>query len=79
MPLRLRGLIRGHGRHRAPRATDRPPLLDEATLDELMEDGEVEAIEEAWCPGEQRTRPHAMHNDGSRSCFECQHTTASDQ
>ncbi|MEU9033836.1 hypothetical protein AB0D45_02810 [Streptomyces sp. NPDC048352] len=31
------------------------------------------------CPNERRTRPHAVHADGSRSCWYCGHNSPGDQ
>ncbi|MEU0275967.1 hypothetical protein [Streptomyces sp. NPDC006307] len=31
------------------------------------------------CPNERRTRPHAVHADGSRSCWHCGHNSPGDQ
>lgn len=87
-PIRtLIHIVWGPGQHRRPTFNrtllfdeqNRDALLDPRDLEALIEDGEVEPIEEAWCPAEQATRPHALHTDGSRTCFECQHTTEDGQ
>ncbi|WP_372352674.1 hypothetical protein [Streptomyces sp. KL116D] len=89
MKLTTRGLFRGTGQHRAtaPAAapaidldeTPRDTLLDEGEFEQLLADGDIEANECAPCPTEQRTTFHAMHTDGSRTCWTCGTTTAGDQ
>ncbi|MBA4865967.1 hypothetical protein H1V43_32410 [Streptomyces sp. PSKA54] len=76
-PLRaLRELV-------APTDDVRPPafrgVLDEASLEELLSSGDIEANDYDHCPNEQRTTFHAMHTDGSRTCWTCQATTPGDQ
>ena len=51
-------------------------VLDEVSLAELLDGGEVEANEFARCPAEQTTRFHAIRNDGSRRCWTCNQETA---
>ncbi|MFF5655277.1 hypothetical protein [[Kitasatospora] papulosa] len=36
---------------------------------------DAEPVDYDHCPREQRRRPHAFSDDGSRRCFECGHTT----
>ncbi|MDX3714373.1 hypothetical protein PV733_36710 [Streptomyces europaeiscabiei] len=58
-------------------AWDRAPLPKPAvrsvyvSLDELLDGGEVEANDFAWCPTERRTRFHAIRRDLSRRCWTC--------
>lgn len=84
-PLRLlRQIVRPPGRHRATDADqpagldDQAPrdgLLDDAEVEVLLTEGDIEANESAWCGAEQRITFHAMHADGSRTCWICQTTT----
>lgn len=76
---RLRTWILPSGQHRRRPRAGRPPLLNEQALGTLVQDGVVEPLIDAPCPAEGRTRPHAQHVDGSRTCFECKSTTAGDQ
>lgn len=46
---------------------------------EMFADGAVDVLDFDLCPREQRTRPHAMREDGSRRCWECGHETAGNQ
>ncbi|MFB7711638.1 hypothetical protein [Streptomyces sp. NPDC056105] len=74
-PLRvLRQIIAPTGKHRATAG-----VLDEAELEQLLADGDIEANECAPCPTCTRTTFHAMHTDGSRTCWTCNTTTAGDQ
>ncbi|MDX2763363.1 hypothetical protein PV729_45515 [Streptomyces europaeiscabiei] len=58
-------------------AWERTPLPKPAvrsvyvSLDELLDGGEVEANDFAWCPTERRTRFHAIRRDRSRRCWTC--------
>lgn len=61
------------GRHRAQRVGT---VLDEVSLDELLDGGEVEANDFAYCPDEARTTFHAIRTDGSRRCWTCTCETA---
>ncbi|APY88215.1 hypothetical protein DCW30_05645 [Streptomyces alfalfae] len=54
-------------------------LLDEQALAAALADGDVEANDWAHCPTEGRTRFHAIHTDGSRTCWTCRTTTGSEQ
>lgn len=54
---------------------DTPDVL--ASL--LLAAGEVDVLDFDHCRREQRTRPHALHADGSRRCWNCGHETAGDQ
>lgn len=83
-PLRvLRQMIAPTGKHRAAvgLAEEFPldTLLDEGEFEQLLADGEIEANECAPCPTCSRTTFHAMHTDGSRTCWPCGTTTAGDQ
>jgi hypothetical protein len=51
-------------------------VLDEVSLAELLDGGEVEENEFARCPAEQRTTFHAIRRDGSRRCWTCAHESA---
>ncbi len=79
----VRRLLRGPGRHRPGNppasAVEAPSLLDEEALTEAMEDGGIEANGPAWCGAEQRTTFHALHTDGSRTCWTCRHVTGNEQ
>ena len=79
----VRAFVRGPGRHRhGSRPTpigQGPALLDEADVDQLRADGDVEANECAHCPCCSRTTFHAMHTTGSRTCWTCGTTTAGEQ
>ncbi|WP_327671887.1 MULTISPECIES: hypothetical protein [unclassified Streptomyces] len=86
MKLTTRNLFRGSGQHRAktapavaPEDLPRDVLLDEADVDQLLADGDIEANECAPCPACERTTFHAMHTDGSRTCWTCGTTTAGEQ
>jgi hypothetical protein len=46
-------------------------VLDEVSLAELLDGGEVEANDYAYCPAERITRFHAIRRDGSRRCWTC--------
>jgi hypothetical protein len=72
----LRQLVKPNGR---PPATAGRGVLDEASLQELLTDGDIEANDYDHCPYEQRTTFHALHTDGSRTCWTCQHKTPGDQ
>ena len=63
------------GRHRAPRVR---AVLDEVSLDELLDGGEVEANDFEYCPAEGRTTFHAIRTDGSRRCWTCTCETAAE-
>lgn len=59
-----------------PAATPRGrAVLDEVSLDELLDGGEIEANEFARCPAEERTTFHAIRSDGSRRCWTCNSET----
>lgn len=84
--MKLRGLIHPTGRHRAPapvlehevlieEETPREALLEETALEQLLAAGDVEPNECAPCPACERTTFHAMHADGSRTCWTCSTTT----
>ncbi|MFF3497418.1 hypothetical protein ACFYWS_39505 [Streptomyces sp. NPDC002795] len=78
----VRAFVRGPGRHRhgdRPAPIELPALLDEADVDQLLADGDIEASECAPCPCCARTTFHAMHTDGSRTCWTCGTTTAGEQ
>lgn len=51
---------------------------DENELAARLAGGEVDVLEYALCPAERRTTPHALRADGSRRCWQCEHTTAGD-
>lgn len=57
--------LRPSGAHRAPRIAASPvsPYPDS------------EAAGRAWCPECDRSEAHALHTDGSRTCWICHHTT----
>ena len=88
-PIRvLRQIVNGGGKHRprrpllmpgqplAPAATPaRQPVLDEDTLEVLLDGGDVVANESAPCPTCKKTTYQAMHRDGSRCCWTCGVTT----
>lgn len=88
-PIRtLLHIVWGPGQHRRPTfnrsllAEEEPPLetpLDENALEQLLEEGELEANECVPCPACERTTFHAMHIDGSRTCWTCRTTSAGDQ
>ncbi|KUF18418.1 hypothetical protein [Streptomyces silvensis] len=62
----------------APQAPPRPVLLREDALVRQLADGSVEANGWAPCPAEERARLHALHADGSRTCWTCRWTTQGD-
>lgn len=88
-PIRvLRQIVNGGGKHRPRRvvllpdaplavatAPTRQPVLDEDTLEVLLDGGDVVANESAPCPSCERTTFQAMHRDGSRFCWTCRVTT----
>lgn len=61
----------------AARPTERA-VLDEVSLAELLDGGEIEANDFALCPAEERTTFHAIRSDGSRRCWTCAFDTAGD-
>ncbi|MDJ0460640.1 hypothetical protein [Streptomyces sp. H27-C3] len=66
MKLRVPFRRKPHGRHRAtPAVPDMGPLAD------LIAAGAVDANGYAWCPEEARSMYHALHADGSRTCWTC--------
>jgi hypothetical protein len=67
----LRGLF-GAGRTPAPPAAA-AALLDEPALLALGPD--MALVDFDHCPNEDRRRPHAFSDDGTRTCFQCGHTT----
>lgn len=46
-------------------------VLDEVSLDQLLDGGEIEANDFEYCPAEERTTFHAIRGDGSRRCWTC--------
>ena len=61
---------------RARALLTRPPAtaeMDAAVYTELLADAEPGAFR--WCPDELRTTYHAMHADGSRTCWTCRAET----
>ena len=58
-----------------PPAPARQPVLDEDTLETLLDAGDVVANESAPCPSCKRTTYQALHRDGSRRCWTCGVTT----
>jgi len=70
--------VRPKGRHRAPRPAVQS-VLNEASLNELLDGGEVEGNDFAHCPAEQRTTFHAIRRDGSRRCWTCNFDSPGDQ
>jgi hypothetical protein len=58
-------------RHWPATATPTRAVLDEASLNELLDGGEIEANDFAYCPAEERTTFHAIRSDGSRRCWTC--------
>jgi ribosomal protein S27AE len=56
-------------------AARRAAVLDEDTLETLLDGGDVVANESAPCPACERTTFHAMHRDESRRCWTCGVTT----
>ncbi|MGW2937637.1 hypothetical protein ACWDA7_38830 [Streptomyces sp. NPDC001156] len=74
----LRQIVAPTGRHRlrGPALVDQPALpaqavLDEEELQRLLDLGELVATESARCPECRRDQAHAMHRDGSRTCWTC--------
>ncbi|MFE0137660.1 hypothetical protein ACFWY6_39805 [Streptomyces sp. NPDC059037] len=53
--------------------------LSEAEAAELLLPGDIEANDFAFCPTEECTTFHAIHANGSRTCWTCQTRTAGDQ
>ncbi|MFD7016050.1 hypothetical protein [Streptomyces sp. NPDC059928] len=62
----MKPLFRGRGRHRATASAP-----DLAPLAALIEAGEADSNDSAWCAEEARTTYHAIHADGSRTCWTC--------
>ena len=52
-------------------------LLDDEVLEQLLADGEIDGADFAYCPRQDRVTAHSLHTDGSQSCIDCTHTTAS--
>ncbi|MGI3230596.1 hypothetical protein ACRJ4B_49930 [Streptomyces sp. GTA36] len=50
------------------------PVLDDGHLDQLLADGEVDGTDFAYCPVHKRVTAHALHTDGSQSCWDCNTT-----
>lgn len=70
--------VRPKGRHRAPRPAVQS-VLNEVSLNELLDGGEVECNGFEFCPAEQRTTFHAIRRDGSRRCWTCSCESQGDQ
>lgn len=68
-----------HHEPATPPADEVPELLDEQALAAALADGDVEANDWAYCGAEQRRTFHALHTDGSRTCWTCSSVTAGDQ
>lgn len=49
-------------------------ITDEGELEQLLADGQIDALDFAHCPAAQRTTAHALHADGSQTCLGCGHT-----
>ncbi|MFE5681688.1 hypothetical protein [Streptomyces sp. NPDC056512] len=89
----LRQIVKPTGRHRSRtdllerhvpleqllEETPRAAVLEDSHLEQLLADGDIEANECAPCPTCTRTTFHALHTDGSRTCWTCNTTTAGDQ
>lgn len=69
----LAGLVRPRGHHRAAAAPDMTPLAAAIAA------GDAEPGAMAWCPEETRRTYHALHADGTRTCWTCRTTTPGDQ
>lgn len=80
--------LAGTGRHRAPRQTEggagvlegapAVPPPGRADPDTLAFQA-ADRADFAHCPAERRRTPHFLHNDGSRTCAQCETTTAGDE
>ncbi|MEL3949479.1 hypothetical protein [Streptomyces sp. LNU-CPARS28] len=44
---------------------------DDGLLEQLLADGEIEAMDRAYCPVHERVVAHALHTDGSQTCWDC--------
>lgn len=51
----------------------------DAGLAALVAGGRADSLDYAHCPREKRIRPHAVHTDGSRRCWECGHHSTGDE
>ncbi|WP_037649798.1 hypothetical protein [Streptomyces flavidovirens] len=51
------------------------PVPNMAPLAALLAAGELDSNDTAWCPEETRTTYHALHADGSRTCWTCRTDT----
>lgn len=69
----LTGLVRPRGHHRAA------PAPDMTVLAAAIATGDAEPGAMALCPAEQVDRYHALHADGTRTCWTCRCTTQGDQ
>lgn len=77
-PMRaLRQIVRPTGRHRAP--TVGYGVLDETTLAVLLDSGDAEENGRQHCGSCARSTVHALHADGTATCFDCHTTAAGDQ
>lgn len=56
---------------RKPLPKPKVRAVDFVSINELLDGGEVEANDYAWCVVEQRTRFHAVRRDSSRRCWTC--------
>lgn len=81
-PIRvLRQIVAPNGRHRGGSVVAAAPaagVLDEEHLEALLDNDEVVVSESALCPTCARTTFHAMHRDGSRTCWTCQTVTGAE-
>lgn len=85
----LRQIVAPNGRHRPRRAVLLPDapiaptaepvphvVLDADELEQLLDSGDIAAVESARCPKCGRNTVHGMNRDSSRRCFDCGTTTA---
>lgn len=47
------------------------PVLEDDCLDQLLADGEIDGTDFAYCPAHKRVTAHALHTDGSQTCWDC--------
>ncbi|GAA3717932.1 hypothetical protein [Streptomyces tremellae] len=66
LAVQARRALQPTGAHRAPRPAPASPYPDS------------EPTARAWCPECARTEAHALHLDGTRTCWTCHTTTQGD-
>lgn len=74
--------MKGRTAHRAEQdaeADEDVEAFDPDALEQLLADGGIDGVEYALCSEQGRTTAHALHPDGSLTCWHCGTTTTEDQ